>query len=240
MRDVVEERYFKEDCWYIDVCNNTCSDTCIRYLEMRHLMDSSGLPKAKQRPLVLVPDDIDYDAFTELADIKNNIVNFVDNGKCIYIASKYNGNGKTSWAIKLLLKYFDSVWAGNSFRCRGLFIHVPTFLLRLKDFDNNKDIELNELKRNLLTADVVVWDEIGSDYLSNYDLTQLLTFLDQRDLEEKSNIFTGNLLEQDLLNKLGAKLYSRVWNGSKVIIFKGSKDRRVENDSTVSTITDNQ
>ena len=222
-----EERYFKEDCWYLPVCHNTCSDTCIRYLEMKYLMDNSGIPKAKQRPLVLTPEKVDYDAFVQLADIKDNIVDFVKSGKGLYIASKYNGNGKTSWSIKLLLKYFDSVWAGNGFRCCGVFIHVPTLLLRLKDFDN-KDASLNELKKNLLDADVVVWDEIGSDYLSNYDLTQLLTFLDQRDLEEKCNIYTGNLLENDLLNKVGAKLYSRMWNGSLKIIFKGSEDRRVD------------
>ena len=86
------------------------------------------------------PEDIDFDAFTELADIKDDIVNFVSSGKCLYIASEYNGNGKTSWSIKLLLRYFDQVWAGNGFRCRGVFVHVPSLLLRLKDFDNKKDV----------------------------------------------------------------------------------------------------
>ena len=234
-----EERHFKSDCWYLNVCHNECSDNCIRYLEMKYLMDNSGLPKAKQKPLPLIPEHIDYDAFVKLANIKDNIIDFVNAGRCLYIASEYNGNGKTSWAIKLLLKYFDEVWAGNCFRCRGLFVHVPTLLLRLKDFDN-KDGDLNELKKNLLIADIVVWDEIGSDYLSNYDLTQLLTFIDQRDLEEKSNIYTGNLLENDLANKVGAKIYSRVWNGSTRVIFKGSVDRRVDNDSEFSTGTDNQ
>ena len=232
MRKVADVQYSEdriEECWYVNVCNNTCSLNCVRFLEMQHLMESSRLPKAKQRPIQLIPEDIDFDAFTELAKIKDNIVDFVNSGKCLYIASEYNGNGKTSWSIKLLLKYFDQVWAGNSFRCRGVFVHVPTLLLRLKDFDNKKDdADLNDLKRDLLLADVVVWDEIGSDYLSNYDLTQLLTFLDQRDLEEKTNIFTGNLLDDDLRKKVGAKLHSRIWNGSIKIIFKGSEDRRVE------------
>ena len=228
MRSVAEEQYFNAECWYLDVCNNTCTPNCIRFLEMQHLMETSRLPKAKQIPKNLVPEDVDYDAFTELAEIKDNIVDFVESGKGLYIASKYNGNGKTSWAIKLLLRYFDQIWAGNSFRCRGVFVHVPTLLLRLKDFGKKEDADLNDLKRCLLVADVVIWDEIGSDYLSNYDLTQLLTFLDQRDLEEKSNIYTGNLLGDDLLKKVGAKLYSRIWNGSMKVIFKGSEDRRVE------------
>ena len=227
---MAEEQYFNENCWYNKVCNNTCSPNCVRFLEMSYLMEVSRLPKAKQKPIQLRPEDVDYEAFTELADIKDNIVDFVNNGKCLYIASEYNGNGKTSWAIKLLLRYFDQIWDGNCFRCRGVFIHVPTLLLRLKDFDNKKDdADLNDLKRDLLNADIVVWDEIGSDYLSNYDLTQLLTFLDQRDLEEKTNIFTGNLLDVELRKKVGAKLHSRIWNGSIKIIFKGSMDRRVDN-----------
>ena len=224
---MAEEQYSNTECWYYGVCNNTCTPNCIRFLEMQYLMDTSGIPKAKQIPKQLTPEDVDYDAFTELADIKNDIVDFVGRGKGLYIASKYNGNGKTSWAIKLLLRYFDQIWAGNAFRCRGVFVHTPTLLLRLKDF-GNEDTDLNELKKRLLSADVVVWDEIGSDYLSNYDLTQLLTFLDQRDLEEKCNIYTGNLLDSDLLKKVGAKLYSRIWNGSIKIIFNGSGDRRVE------------
>ena len=225
---MADEQYSNLECWYSEVCNNTCTPNCIRFLEMQHLMESSRLPKAKQMPKPLTPEEIDNDAFVQLADIKEDIVDFVNSGKCLYIASRYNGNGKTSWAIKLLLKYFDRVWAGNAFRCRGVFVHVPTLLLRLKDFGNNDDADLNDLKKCLLSADLVVWDEIGSDYLSNYDLTQLLTFLDQRDLEEKSNIFTGNLLENDLLTKVGAKLYSRIWNGSIKVIFKGSTDRRVD------------
>ena len=45
----------KEDCWYASVCNNVCSDTCIRYREMKYLMDNSGIPKPQQMPLKLIP-----------------------------------------------------------------------------------------------------------------------------------------------------------------------------------------
>ena len=222
---MAEERSI-DQCWYKDVCTQECSSSCIRFLEMSYLIDNSNIPLAKQMPKSLYPDGVDVEAFNELADIKDHIYDFVSKGNDLYIASKYNGNGKTTWAIKLLLKYFNEVWAGNGFRIRGMFIHTPTFLLRLKDFKST-DLELDEFKRNLLKADVVVWDEIGSDYLSNYDLTQLLTFLDQRDLNELSNIYTGNLLDSDLNAKVGPKLYSRIWNSSHKIILNSRLDRRV-------------
>lgn len=212
------------NCLYKDICTNTCTNDCIRYLEMNALLEQSNIPKNMQRIITLLPDDCDYDAFCRLANIKSNILQFVENGKNLYIVSSTTGNGKTTWAIKLLLKYFDNVWAGNGFNVRGVFIHVPTFLLKCKDF-NNKDVVFEDLKSKLIDVDLVVWDDIGSTGLSNYDLSQLLMYIDQRILAGKSNIFTGNLLERDLDKLLGSRLASRIWNTSEVIQFRG-KDKR--------------
>ena len=123
----------KEDCWYKNVCTYDQCVNCIRYSEMKYLMENSGLPKKKQMPIQLNGSS-DSKAFQLLADIKDDIVNFVNNGESLYIFSQYTGNGKTSWSIKLLLKYFDSIWAGNGFRIRGYFQHVPTLFNTLKDF----------------------------------------------------------------------------------------------------------
>lgn len=212
------------ECWYKEVCTNTCDNSCIRFIEMKYLMDNSGIPKAKQRPIKLTPSDDDYDAFMRLADIKDNIVDFVDSGKNLYITSCSTGNGKTSWAIKLMLKYFDNVWAGNGFRTRGLFIYTPIFLNKLKDF-NTKDAEFDEIKRLIPNVDLIIWDDLCSNGLSDYDLSQLCNFIDVRILNEKANIFTGNLIGSNLEKNVGTRLYSRVWHTSEHIEFVG-KDHR--------------
>ena len=212
------------NCLYKDVCTVECTPNCIRYLEMQYLLDNSNLPKNMQRFIVLTPEDCDYDAFCKLADIKDSIKTFVEFGKNLYIVSKTTGNGKTSWSIKLMLKYFDEVWAGNGFNTRGIFVHVPTFLLKCKNF-NEVDIKFEDLKSKLLDVDLVIWDDIGSNGLSNYDLSQLLMHIDQRILSGKSNIFTGNLFESDLEKALGSRLSSRIWNTSTIIEFHG-KDKR--------------
>lgn len=190
---------------------------------MSYLLEHSNIPEKRQRPVSLTPDECDYDAFCELADVKSNIKQFVDDGSNLYIYSKVTGNGKTSWAIKLLLKYFDVIWPGSEFRPRGLFVNVPTFLAQLKDF-NTVDSKFEELKHNLVSADLVVWDDIASTNMSSYDHAQLLNFIDQRCLGSKSNIFTGNLNAQELDKLLGVRLRSRVWNTSKTIqLFGGDK-----------------
>lgn len=217
------EKKQNSECWYHEVCKmeNSCG-SCIRYIEMKHLMECSGIPKAKQRPIELYPDDIDYDSFVKLRDIKDNIVDFVGSGENLYICGG-TGNGKTSWAIKLLLRYFDQVWAGNGFRTRGVFVHVPTILLQLKDFNNPLSAEY---KQSLMSADVVVWDEIAGVGMSNYDYSQLLMYIDSRMLNEKSNIFTSNVCKHaDLQFKMGSRIASRIWNGSTRIELKG-RDKR--------------
>ena len=189
-------------------------------------MENSNIPKAKQIPQSLTAPDCDLDAFKRLAEIKKDINDFVDCGCNLYIASETTGNGKTSWAIKLMLKYFDNVWAGNGFRPRALFIHVPTFLLKCKDF-NNKDTTFEDLKKLLPDIDLVVWDDIASTDVSAYDYSQLLMYIDNRLLNERSNIFTGNYSDRDKLEKrVGMKLTSRIWSDTtEVVIFKGGDMR---------------
>ena len=187
-------------------------------------MDNSGLSKKRQQPIQL-DGSKDPKAFQLLAEIKDDIVNFVDNGESLYIFSEYTGNGKTSWAIKLLLKYFDSIWAGNGFRIRGMFVHVPTMLSKIKNFD---DPLLKSYKENLSNADVIIWDDIASTKLSDFDRNQLLLFIDQRVSEGLSNIYTGNITSQQALeNAVGDRLASRIWNMSTLVEFKG-KDRRAD------------
>lgn len=189
-------------------------------------MDNSQIPKSRQKPQELTAPKCDYSAFCKLADIKSKILDFVTDGKNLYIASDYTGNGKTSWAIKLMLKYFDCIWAGNGFNTRGLFIHVPTFLLKCKDF-NVKDSDFEYIKQLLTTVDLVIWDDIASTDISAYDYSQLLMYIDNRALNQKSNIFTGNYSNRDTLTqRVGAKLASRIWaDSTTVVIFEGG-DRR--------------
>lgn len=194
---------------------------CIRFAEMKFLLEHSGIPVKRQKPIELIAGS-DYNEFMRLAEIKSDIDKFVSHGSQLYICSKETGNGKTSWAIKLLLKYFDTVWAGNGFCVRGYFQHVPTLFNTLKDFSKSHDV----LKNTLEIADLIVWDDIASTKASDYDITQLLTILDGRITDGKSNIYTGNVTTKgELENAVGHRLASRVWNRSEIIEFRG-KDRR--------------
>lgn len=193
------------ECWYQKVCKHykeDCQKNCIRYLEMNYLMESSNIPKGKQFRNKLEPNPIDVENFKFLNELKKDIVNFVDNGESLYIFSSTFGNGKTTWAVKLMQKYFDEIWAGNGLTQRGLFIHVPSFLTKFKEVINKKDESFEDLKQQLIDVDLVIWDDIAATKLTEYDHNNLLTYIDQRRLNGKSNIYTGNLNESELEQSL--------------------------------------
>lgn len=219
----------KNKCWYISACGKygspECNASCIRYMEMDFLMQNSGIPRNKQYSVLLTPSKKDVQAFLTLKEIKDDIIAFVENGESVYIYSHNFGNGKTTWAIKLMQKYFDSVWAGNGFRCRGIFIHVPTFLTKIKEGISRKDEDFETLKSRLMTVDLVIWDDIAATKLGDFDHANLLTYIDQRKLNQLSNIYTGNLDQDELQEALGNRLASRVWNDSTPVKFVGA-DRR--------------
>ena len=219
----------KNKCWYTSACGKygspECNASCIRYMEMDFLMQNSGIPRNKQYSVLLTPSKEDVQAFLTLKEIKNDIIAFVENGESVYIYSHNFGNGKTTWAIKLMQKYFDGVWAGNGFRCRGIFIHVPTFLTKIKEGISRKDEDFETLKSRLMTVDLVIWDDIAATKLGDFDHANLLTYIDQRKLNQLSNIYTGNLDQDELQEALGNRLASRVWNDSTPVKFVGA-DRR--------------
>ena len=222
-----EYEFDREKCWYKNSCpkyknDEICHAGCGRFMEMHYLMNNSGIPKNRQYPVTLVATKKDLDAFIRLKAIKDNIVEFVRLGQSLYIYSDNFGNGKTTWAIKLVQQFFDEIWAGNGFRCRAIFIHTPTFLTKIKEGISRKDDDFETLKARLLIVDLVVWDDIAATKLGDFDHANLLTYIDQRKLQGLANIYTGNLGATELPAALGNRLSSRVWNDSEPIYFTGA------------------
>lgn len=208
-------------CWYKDSCKELNCSSCVVYPQMRYQFEESGLPEAKWAPIKLSPESIDYEAFKQLAGIRKNIVDFVEQGQSLFIYSNVTGNGKTSWAIKLLQTYFHYVAVGNYGIPKACFVSTAGLLLKLKDFkDNEVPAYLDLLKK----VDLVVWDDVAVTALTPFDYNQLYTILEARSLAEKANIFTSNCTPEELDDLVGARNASRMLQGT-VIEFKGG-DRR--------------
>ena len=161
--------------------------------------------------------------------IKNPIdivVNFIKEGKNLYLHSAIPGNGKSSWSLRLAEAYFNKIWARTSGKCRVLFISVPRFLLAIKDNISAKSSYVEYIKDNVLEADLVIWDDLASKVGSEFELSHLLSLIDNRLVLGKSNIYTSNLNKQQLYTAIGERLASRVANMSIDIELFGS-DKRI-------------
>jgi DNA replication protein DnaC len=175
--------------------------------------------------LKIDPDGTDLEQFQKLAAIEQNIVQFISEGKNLYLHSTNCGNGKSSWSIRLAEAYFNKIWARSDGSCKVLFISVPRFLLALKDNITTKSSYVEYIKDNVLTADLVIWDDIAAKMGSEFELTHLLNIIDNRLALGKSNIYTTNLNRQQLYTALGERLTSRIANMSTEIELFGADKR---------------
>lgn len=182
-------------------------------------INNSNIPKRYLQDISLRPVKEDVKTFKELQDIKNNIVDFVNQGKNLFIYSSSVGNGKTTWSTKLLKEYIEqvsSIMYKNN--CPALFINVSNFLNKKKLAITNRELvpEVQDLEQKILSAKLVVFDDLGVKDVSSYELNSLYYWIDERTSNLRSCIYTSNLSPQALSMILDSRIYSRVVNYSEV------------------------
>ena len=216
-------------CIYYDNCNHIdCeSSFCMKKYKLDYYYDCALLSQEQRKHLILRVDSdgSDIDAFNKLSDIEHNILKFVDSGKNLYLHSQTAGNGKTSWSLRLIQGYINKKWFNTKLQCIVLFINVPRFLLSIKDNIDTKNDYAQHIKDNVLDADLVVWDDIGTKQSTTFENENLLSIIDSRINLNKSNIFTSNLSSDELHIALGDRLHSRICNQSIDIELKGMDKR---------------
>ena len=208
-------------------CSLDSDSFCIKLFKLDYLFNESLLTD-KQRKYVALridADGTDREEFNRLKSIETDIENFVKDGKSLYIYSFICGNGKTAWSIRLIQAYLNSIWHKCDLNCKALFINVPRILLSLKDSISNQNDYVEHIKNNILSADIVVWDEIGTKAVTQFEHEHLLSLINARIDSSKCQIFTSNLQPHELREVVGERLYSRVINSSEIIQLNGADKR---------------
>jgi len=150
-----------------------------------------------------------------------------DNKTGLYLTNDLIVTHNTSWALRLMQAYFNSIWIDTELKCRGLFIHVPRYLLALKDNISEKSDYVQHIKENVLTADLVIWDEIGTKEFTQFEHENILNLINARIDAGKSNIYTSNLSTEELRDAVGDRLYSRIILCSNDVPFVGLDKRAI-------------
>ena len=219
----------EKQCFLYHNCNHfDCGrDFCIRKYKTDTLYFMALLTDAQRSHVVLRVDQdgTDLEEFKKLAAIEQSIDSFVQEGRNLYLHSPNCGNGKSTWAVRLLEAYFNKIWARSDLRCRALFISVPRLLLALKDNISVKSDYVAYIKEHINEADVVVWDDIAAKVGSDFELNHLLAMIEGRLILGKSNIYTSNLNARELTLALGERIASRIANLSTDIELRGADKR---------------
>ena len=217
-----------KNCWLLDECTHVdCDGFCLKRYKLNFLYDEAlvSLVQRRRVDFILDSDESDKENFEYLSSIDRNILGFVNQGGSLLISSPITGNGKTAWSLRMIQSYFNKIWFKSELRCRALFIHVPRYLLAIKDNISEKSEYIQHIKENVLDADLVVWDEVGTKGLTQFEHENILNLINARIDAGKANIYTSNLNDEELHDALGDRLYSRIVLMSDNVILEGADKR---------------
>lgn len=224
---------YSKGCKKLD--NGTCpikngsGEICLKKYKIEKLQDEALLSK-KQRDRVSIKLDssgVDRDAYNRLKEINDSIEKFVSGGKNLYLYSSITGNGKTMWSLRLLNSYLEKIWYKSDITCRALFISVPNFLIATKENFNQRQEMVEHIKQYVFDADLIVWDDIATKGFTVFETETILNYINGRINNGKANIYTSNLIDDELRHSIGDRLYSRVEELSEIIEFRGVDKRGV-------------
>ena len=186
-----------KDCWLKDTClrYGNCESFCMKLFKLDQLYEKALVSLNLRKHVNLRPDGngTDREEFKQLKSFTDNIEEFVNSGKCLYIHSNTTGNGKTSWALRIAQAYVDRVWYKCDMSCKVLFISVPKFLILLKDNISSKNEYITHIKDVVADCDLVIWDDIGTKAGTEFEIENMLNIIDNSLCNGTSNIYTSNL-----------------------------------------------
>lgn len=218
------------ECPYRNQCkektsNGDCYKLCSKLNEIDTLFYNANIPRAFLQPIVLYPDKIDIPVYEILSEIKNGIVGFVEKGINITITGKVRGNGKTSWGIKILQTYLHHIWFEPGGRTRGLYVDVPEYFSQLKAEFDSKERDAKEFAKDIDNADLVIFDNIDENRLSEWERTIMKQHIKRRINNGLSNIFIARYKDGQLIDMVGNDLAYYIQSNSQTlpIIGKGGK-----------------
>ena len=199
--------------------------------KLNNLFELSGLPKKYFEPQHLVKREVDADCWDWLEDVRNNIVEEVQRGLNIVITSTIVGNGKTSWAVRLLQRYLAETALDGRMVEKGMFVVSAQLLTEFGDYNYFQTMkEFLERFEKLKTCDLLVIDEIGGGSLTKASYPYLYDLVNYRVDNNLSTIYTTNYTDEEVINLLGQRLYSRIYDTSVVLEFEASNVRGLEAD----------
>lgn len=155
-------------------------------------------------------DNFNRDAYTRCLQFAQNFHKITD-GRGLILCGKA-GRGKTHLACAII-NYLQG-------RYTTAFVHVPTLLEQLRQ--GKVDLE------QLISVNLLVLDDLGSERESDWALEKLLVIVDGRLNYNRPSIYTTNYNLAEFELTVGSRLASRILYNSLDLIVQGPDWREVK------------
>lgn len=143
------------------------------------------------------------------------------------------GTGKTHKAVSLLKGYAESRPCPefvHPYKNLPIFITIPELLMKIRScFSLNEGEE--SIVRKYSDCSLLVLDDLGVEKTSDWSLQTLYIILNNRYSEQLQTIITSNLTIDEIGEKMGDRIASRIAGMCKIVKLTG-KDRRLKNGKT--------
>lgn len=211
----------------IDLCSS-CGYDCYMYHSMKSLVHLANIPAKYKDTIQLEAVGREVEVFKELRDYGNNIKDHVSKGQGLFLYSETKGNGKTSWAIRLMRLYLQAVALETDLNVsKAVYVNVPTFMAQTKNNISEYDEELYKLREKIQSSSLVVWDDIGRESATDYSRETLYSLINHQYESKLCQIFTSNhdITSLSKPSRLGTEIMDRVLEHCKPIKFTGKRRR---------------
>lgn len=205
-------REFTRDCPWGEDCEkfNTpeCKFPCFQQDEYFYLLETSNLPEQFKDDVIINPENrLDLIKFQALHNIKLDADYFVVDGENLSITGA-SGTGKTTWACKIMRQYMMYIAYNNGYVCRCIYVHLPTYIQKLKDsYGGIEDSRFKELRKQVETVPLVLWDDIDCvQNLKGALAEEIYCKFSIRSLNRLANICTGITSMKNLIANSDPKL----------------------------------
>ncbi len=95
-------------------------------------------------------------------------------------------------------------------------------------FDYNAKQELRAIYEDLYECELLVLDDLATERVTVFVLSELLTILNERDNRKKSTIITTNLSLEELQKTYSDRIFSRVTSNFKLLKLSGPDIRKIK------------
>lgn len=152
-----------------------------------------------------------------------------EDGRSLFITGSF-GTGKTHHSISVMKNYIDNLPDScfvQPFSRLPAFITVPELLLKIRSVFSLQKCE-DEIVDKYADSPLLVLDDLGAEKTTDFALQTLYIILNRRDGNMLQTIITSNLSLDEVKDRLGDRIASRIAGMCSVLKIVG-KDRRLVN-----------